>query len=92
METETNKFLKYREGRNVFAFCCPVCGAAGELGVPAEGNRNALVECITRCGAQYIVRYPRNLAGKPSLEFCFGPRRKPARPAVQAKKKKRRVS
>lgn len=72
METETNPFVRYRRGRNVFAFRCAVCGTTGELGVP-DGNRNRLVPCPNKCGAQFIVRCSRGFFAKPTLEFAFGP-------------------
>jgi hypothetical protein len=40
MEIETNLFLEYREGRNIFKFHCPVCDTRGELAIPATHNRN----------------------------------------------------
>jgi len=88
MDTETtNKFLRYSEGRNIFALHCPCCRKRGELAVPADRNRNALVPCPQNCGAQYIVRYPRNLSGKPTLEFCFGPKKpKPQKPAPKRRR------
>jgi hypothetical protein len=55
METGTNSFVRYRSGGSVFAFRCPVCGTTGELGVP-DGNRNRLVPCPNRCGAQFMAR------------------------------------
>ena len=81
MEIETSPFLRYSEGRNIFAFHCAVCGTHGELAIPAGHNRNALVGCPQHCGAQYIVRLAKGLFAKPTLEFCFGPRRpKPEKP------------
>lgn len=72
METETNAFIRYRRGRNIFAFRCPVCGTTGELAVP-DGNRNGLVPCPSKCGAQFMVRRGRGFFAKPTLEFAFGP-------------------
>jgi hypothetical protein len=76
MEIETNLFLEYREGRNIFKFHCPCCGCDGELAIPATHNRNALVACPQSCGAQFMVRLAKGLFAKPALEFAFGPRRK----------------
>ena len=72
METETNAFIRYRRGRNIFAFRCPVCGTRGKLTVP-DGNRNGLVPCPSKCGAQFMVRRGRGFFAKPTLEFAFGP-------------------
>lgn len=73
METE-NAFIEYRHGANVFAFTCQVCGTSGELAVP-DGNRNRLVPCPGKCGANFMVRCGRGFFAKPTLEFAFGPAR-----------------
>lgn len=91
METEfSSEFLGYQQGRYVFRFTCPTCKTHGELGVSDTHNRNAVIPCPARCGSYFIVRYPRALASKPSLEYAFGPR-KPARSETQATKKGRKT-
>jgi predicted RNA-binding Zn-ribbon protein involved in translation (DUF1610 family) len=76
----TSAFLRYRQGRTVFRFLCPVCGCDGELGVLAGHSRNGLVACPENCGAFFIVRLANGLFAKPSLEFALGPARGRRRP------------
>jgi hypothetical protein len=72
MEAQTT-FTSFKCGSAVFKFRC-TCGTRGELAVP-ERDRNSLVPCPGRCGAQYIQRRGRGFFAQPSLELAIAPRR-----------------
>lgn len=63
-------YIEFRDGRNVFALLCPVCGADGELGV--KPNQARLIECPNKCGALFMQRRPRGMFAHPMLEHVLG--------------------
>lgn len=56
-------FLRTEKGRYVYEYECPICGAAGEIGVP--------VRCLTLldhgCGALFIQALPSGMFAQPRL-------------------------